>query len=325
MMNPLISVIVPVFNVEQYLTKCVDSICNQKYSYLEILLIDDGSTDQSGNICEELSKRDSRIKVFHKKNGGLSDARNYGLMVSTGEYITFVDSDDYIAEDMINILYNNLKKEKANISVCGYQMVYDNKTVDIIDGQKMCVYNTDEAFSVLLQRNNIGVIACNKLYQRNLFNNVIFPVGKQFEDINTIYKVIHKAKKIVYEPISLYFYRQRIDSINGQSFKNGKFNQRLYDMESAADELYSFVCKNHIAASQNIAIGCADYYVRIITQEIIYKINNTTLRNKAKLLIKSNTKAIRKANYLDKKKKLQLLCFAYCYPIYTVIVKILKG
>jgi glycosyltransferase involved in cell wall biosynthesis len=117
--QPEISIIVPVYNVEKYLEKCLKSILHQIFSDFELILIDDGSTDSSGRICDEYLKRDSRIKVFHKENGGLSSARNYGIEKSTGKYIGFVDSDDYIAKDMYEVLYNNLQRENADVSMCG--------------------------------------------------------------------------------------------------------------------------------------------------------------------------------------------------------------
>lgn len=120
-----ISIIVPVYNVEQYITRCIESITSQTYRNIEILLIDDGSTDNSGNICDEYQKKDSRVMTFHKTNGGLSDARNYGIKHASGQYLCFVDSDDYISKHMVEILYNNLIKYSADISACGFLTVHD--------------------------------------------------------------------------------------------------------------------------------------------------------------------------------------------------------
>lgn len=124
--NDLVSVVIPIFNVEKYLEKCVNSLVNQIYKNLEIILVDDGSTDNSGNIANELSKSDNRIKVYHKKNGGLSDARNFGIKQAKGKYIGFIDSDDYIENEMYEFLYNNLIENKADISICGRFVNYDD-------------------------------------------------------------------------------------------------------------------------------------------------------------------------------------------------------
>ena len=128
--KPLISVIVPIYKVEKYLNKCVKSIINQTYKNLEIILVDDGSPDNCGKICDKLAERDDRIRIIHKKNGGLSSARNAGIEIANGEYIGFVDSDDYIDNDMFETLYNNIKDNNADLSIIGYQIeTIDNKVI----------------------------------------------------------------------------------------------------------------------------------------------------------------------------------------------------
>lgn len=323
-METLITVIVPVYNVEKYLEKCVDSILNQTYKNLEVVLVDDGSTDNSGNLCEDIKKRDGRIKVIHKENGGLSDARNYGINAARGKYIGFIDSDDYIEPDMFESLMRNMIENDADISVCAYDMVYPDKVDIIAEDTGVQVYTTDEAFKVLLHRNNIGVIACNKLINIELLQEVRFPLGRHFEDINTTYKIIDKANKVVYDPRPLYHYIQRVDSINGVNFKKKQFNQKLYDMVSATDELYEFVKLNKSSAIDDISVGCLDYYVRVINQEIIYNIKNNDLIRKAKQIGKNQLFTIIGADYLATKKKMQLSLFLVCFPIYKAMIKILK-
>lgn len=216
-MNDLISIVVPVYNVEKYLVKCVNSLIEQTYKNIEILLINDGSTDESLKICNNLSKLDSRILVYDKKNGGLSDARNYGIERVKGKYILFVDSDDYINKDMINILYENLKNNNCDISVCGIQK-YDDNTLpieNISKKEKNRVYlSTEDIINSMVKDNFVQNYATNKLFSIKLFNEIRFPVKKNYEDIQTIYRLFLKSKGMVVSPLKLYYYYQRNDSIH---------------------------------------------------------------------------------------------------------------
>lgn len=196
-MDVLVSIIVPVYNVEAYVEKCIKSLINQSYKNLEILLIDDGSSDKSGIICEQYQKKDSRIKVFHKINGGLSDARNYGLLYASGEYILFVDSDDWIELDSVKKLMEYAQKVNADI-VCYGINDYVNKNIEAKRGVAECqVISGKEALYLLVEKgDDIGIVAWNKLYKRNLFENVQFEKGRINEDVFFTPKVINFAKKV---------------------------------------------------------------------------------------------------------------------------------
>lgn len=218
-MKELISVIVPVYNVEKYLAKCVESIRKQTYSNLEIILVDDGSPDACPRMCDQFALDDARIKVIHKPNGGLSDARNAGIEAASGAYIGFVDSDDYIHPKMYMELWKSLKAEKADIAVCGVKKVFDGgedipdqpeNTVRVYSG-KEAVTNIFEA-SMYLQ----SVVAWNKLYRKELFDDVRYPVGKIHEDEFTTYELFSKSDKVVYNTGIYYYYYQRADSIMGE-------------------------------------------------------------------------------------------------------------
>lgn len=218
-MKELISVIVPVYNVEKYLTRCVESIRKQTYSNLEIILVDDGSPDACPRMCDQFALDDARIKVIHKPNGGLSDARNAGIEAASGAYIGFVDSDDYIHPKMYMELWKSLKAEKADIAVCGVKKVFDGSggipdqpenTVRVYSGRE-AVTNIFEA-SMYLQ----SVVAWNKLYRRELFGDVRYPVGKIHEDEFTTYELFYKSDKVVYNTGIYYYYYQRADSIMGE-------------------------------------------------------------------------------------------------------------
>lgn len=221
-MDSLVSVIVPIYKVECYLRKCVDSILNQTYKNLEIILVDDGSPDRCGEICDEYAKIDSRITVIHKQNGGLSDARNAGIDAAHGEYIMFVDSDDYIAETMVEKLYRALISYDAEMSLCSFLYV-DEKGVPI---PKM---NSNRPIKnvVLSGRQAIGclckdkgwyyTIACCKLYNKNLWKETRFPKGKYHEDEFVSHILFGKCKRIACIEEYLYYYFQRPDSIMGKS------------------------------------------------------------------------------------------------------------
>ncbi|QJX64180.1 glycosyltransferase [Niallia circulans] len=222
-MNGKISVIVPIYNVENYLDKCIESILNQTYSNLEVILVNDGSPDNCGGICDNYASTDDRIKVVHKKNGGLSDARNAGMSYATGEYISFIDSDDYIHLTFYETLINLMVKHNADIVQCGYEMVYEDKGSTIRKREetpKESIYSGKNNILNNLYNNNYGktVVVWNKLFKSNLFEEVYFPKGKLHEDEMTTYQILHQAEKFVITEKNLYYYLQRKSSIMGQGF-----------------------------------------------------------------------------------------------------------
>ena len=221
---PLISVIIPVYNVALYLQRCIDSICKQKYTSLEILLIDDGSTDKSGDICDEAAALDARIKVVHKKNGGLSDARNTGIHEAAGEYITFVDSDDCIAVDMVEYLYSLVKKYHVDMALCTHTVVFeDGREIRLGNGKEECL-PAQECIERMLYHKMIDTSAWAKLYKREIFSDILYPTGKLFEDIGTTYKTFIKSERIACGYISKYNYYVRKNSIVRKSFSPKKLD-----------------------------------------------------------------------------------------------------
>ena len=224
--NELVSVIVPVYNVEDYLKKCVDSIINQTYTNLEIILVDDGSPDNCEKICDEYLNIDSRIRVIHKKNGGLSSARNAGLDIAKGKYISFIDSDDYIKENFIEALKTSIRD--AEIAICGITNVLEDGEV-CLDIEESPI--KDERLSSLEALKKLAtpnyfyyVTACNKLYLRSLFDDIRFEEGKINEDEYIVHKLFEKSNKIVTISDKLYFYLQRDSSITHSLFKIGKLD-----------------------------------------------------------------------------------------------------
>lgn len=218
-----ISVIIPVYNVEKYLSECLDSVIRQTYANLEIILVDDGSTDTSGVLCDEYAKKDERIKVIHKPNGGLSSARNSGLNVFSGEYFSFVDSDDVIDKKYIQTLYDNVKRENCNLSVCSYLRFND----DVIEQEEIkkeySLFTGKECFQKILDGQIDLTVAWGKLYKRDFFGAFRFNEGQNNEDELYANNFIF-VKKIVYTPSRLYFYRNNERSIINSGFSLSKLS-----------------------------------------------------------------------------------------------------
>lgn len=217
-MKPLISVIVPVYNVEKYLRKCVDSIINQTYKNIEILLIDDGSTDASGTICDDYSQRYANVTAYHKQNGGLSSARNYGIERAKGELIGLVDSDDYIHEEMYDRLYTLLVENDADLSECKLTDVYNGKVHSSNNKIEVLIVNSETAIDYALKAEIASVAAVDKLYRRSLFDNVRYPEGKTIEDGYVIVDILSACSKIVISTEQLYYYVHRKGSITTNAF-----------------------------------------------------------------------------------------------------------
>lgn len=215
-MNPLISVIVPVYNVEKYLDRCISSIVEQTYKNLEIILVDDGSPDNSGRICDQWAERDPRIKVIHKENGGPSETRNLGVSNSNGEYISFIDSDDFVSINYISVLYKNLFESEADISCCDYKIastgstdLFGNQesTISIISGKQACL----DMFE--LDKEVFYCVLWGKLFKTKIIKLYTLPVGRVHEDEATTFKYLYSAPKICVTNQVLYAYYQNETSI----------------------------------------------------------------------------------------------------------------
>lgn len=208
--SALVSVIVPVYGVEQYLNKCVDSIINQTYKNLEIILVNDGSLDNCGKICDEYAEKDNRVKVIHKKNGGQGSARNCALRVASGEYITFVDSDDWLALDIIESLYNAIIINEADLSVCGFSSIKANEVLgEYWVCKKPESFDKIQALSVYYEGKYIYPAPWGKLYKRQLWEGVYFPEDVYREDEYIFYKVLEGANKVIHIGVAKYYYNVR--------------------------------------------------------------------------------------------------------------------
>ena len=222
-MSEKISIIIPVYNVENYLKRCLESIVNQTYKNLEIILVDDGSTDNSGKICDEYKEKDKRIIVIHKENGGLSDARNAGIDIATGNYIGFIDSDDFADVRMYEILLNNLKSTNSDISICNlYKFSNEKEIYKTEEIEKLTVYDRKNFFENMYNDLLVSVLAWNKLYKKEIFSDIRYPKGKIIEDAAILHYIIGKCDKIVITNLELIYYFCRDNSIlSGWRLLNG--------------------------------------------------------------------------------------------------------
>lgn len=248
MQRDLVSVIIPVYNVKEYLTECLESVLNQSYSNLEVILINDGSTDKSGEICDYYEKTDERIKVIHKRNGGLSDARNIGLDNCAGKFICFVDSDDYIHRDFIKVLYESLKTNKVDISLSSFSSVKLSDKIDFKEFKRMSF----EEFFFEIKSLPIKIIVCNKLYKKEIWDKVRFENCKLHEDVYAFLKTTYN-RTFVYTPQELYFYRERKGSIT-----NMPSEKSFIDSTEGFMEILNFFERNDRK------------YSKVILNELIY-------------------------------------------------------
>ncbi len=242
-MEPLISVIVPIYNVEQYLCRCVDSIINQTYKNLEIILVDDGSPDNCPEICDDYAKKDNRIKVIHKKNEGSAEARNAGIRKSNGDYFWFIDSDDYASEKFLELLLYTAIMENSQIVECNSVKV--DKESDFFFGfdlkiNKINTYNNDIAFEMLIDEDEFHHYVWNKIYHKTVINGIDFPKGKYIDDEYWTYKVFGRAQKISKIDTCLYCYVQ-----HNSSAMNRNFNIKRLDMLEAKYEQINYVIKKY--------------------------------------------------------------------------------
>lgn len=326
-MNELISVILPIYKVENYLAECIESVIHQTYENLEIILVDDGSPDRCGSICDEYAAKDSRIVVIHKENGGLSDARNAGIDIATGEWIAFVDSDDIINCHMIEYLYKAVTDNDAKMSWCAISSVDENGY--LLDGEKchykqanpssdyeINIYSKQDAEQRMYTVEGMqkALVAWNKLYHRSLFTNEDGPVryakGKIFEDGYTTYIYIYGADKVIEINVPLYYYRQRSGSIMDND-SNIKYEPAL----DAGLERMAFYKRHNEAQLYKLELNLSIYSVIRFYGRVKTKEDKKKLKQWFKLFYK---------DYFVKEKwplgkVIRMKSFAIGYPCYKLI------
>lgn len=313
-MNEVVSVIIPIYKVEKYLPRCVDSIINQTYQNLEIILVDDGSPDNCGKMCDEYAKKDERIKVIHKQNGGLSDARNVGIEEATGKYIAFVDSDDFVTKDYIEYMYDMIAKYDSNLAISGVQVVWKSDEIIEKPGTKIIKLSSEDTFKNLLFGQGIDVCAYAKLYRMELFKDIKFPKGKVYEDTAIMYKIIEKAEKIVYGDKKNYYYIARAGSISKQT----GFNKNEEDYIKHTSEMLNYIESNY--PKLTTAVHRFDIYAkfRILRMLMVTKPRNKQMEKEYILGIKKYQKDVLKCQETPKRDKMAIILLNLGLPIFKI-------
>ncbi|MBQ8822016.1 MAG: glycosyltransferase [Lachnospiraceae bacterium] len=311
MEQKLVSVIVPIYNLENYLEKCIESLLKQTYTNLEIFLVDDGSKDSSGEICDRYGALDVRIRTIHQKNAGAAAARNAALDICRGEYITFVDGDDYIDADYVQTLVSCMEKNKSQIAICGWQDVYETTVVEerpLVGREEL--YSTEQALENLMYQRKFDTAMWSKLYRRELFDGIRFPIGNVYEDIAIIYKVFCRAERVSYVDYKGYFYLLREQGTTLQAFKPKKM-----DLIDVVDEMAAFLLPRYPRIRS--AVLCkymrANFhiYLQIPGEKDVYAVE--------KRRIEKNIKTYRKEVLCDKNAqrgtKVAILCSYISLPL----------
>lgn len=312
----LISIIVPIYNVENYLRQCIQSIIDQTYKNIEIILIDDGSNDSCPEICDSYLTIDRRIVVIHKTNGGLSDARNAGIDISRGDFIVFVDSDDYIDSTFLSTLYKLSITNNSEITSCNFYTEKKKNTNKIIRK-----FHTTEAFSLMLKDKIIAPSACAKLFKRNLFEKLRFPIGKLFEDFYVAPILFSNASLITHTSEELYYYRK-----NPTSIMNSRFNLKYLDIINAHEEIETYI-KTHDNNKHQLRLlraRKARFCISFLTKYVLSNSVENTSKEKLIKEIKSNYFHFLFIGFRLNEKLLGLF-YIINYNLTVRIVKLLKS
>lgn len=256
----LLTVIVPVYNVEPYLNKCVQSIVNQTYQNIEVILVDDGSTDCSSQMCDEWKKKDNRIQVIHKKNGGLSSARNAGLDIALGDFVSFIDSDDFIEPDMYQTMLSAIFDSGRDIACCGRIVnLYGKREKNEYCTASPKTMSKEEAMIEVLCLRNMDVSACDKIYRMNLFEKIRYPEGKISEDAAVILQILERSNGVIHVAKPFYHYIFREGSISKVSYTH-----RKYDAYENCVNILSFIKKWHPSLNKYAKIYCAQVCAQLL-------------------------------------------------------------
>ena len=309
-----VSVVVPVYNVEKYLARCLDSLVNQTLKEIEIIIINDGSTDRSGVICEQYKKRFKNIIYVYQNNQGLSGARNTGINLAKGEFIGFVDSDDFVSDDMFEMLYENAVGHRSNISACGYSAAYPNGKTKILSYDvKAKFYNRDEAMQYYLLPRYFELISCNKIFKRELFKRIKFPIGKVYEDVPTIYRLIYAADGLYYDSAPNYFYFRRGGSLSSSgSCSNTKF------LLKCIDDFVEF-CEKNTKKLDLVYLGQLWWYVVAFNKFLSVDRKDISLLKRIKMLFKKQLHVIVFSHKIGVKEKLKMWLLVLAPDLYCKI------
>lgn len=324
MKEELVSIIVPIYNVEDYLDRCIESIVLQSYRSIQIILIDDGSTDSSSKICDAWKEKDNRIEVVHKENGGLSDARNCGLDCASGQFITFIDSDDFVENDYIEYLYRLIKENNTDISICAYYIDRGDESISKGKGHISCKLEPDIAIKKMLNDEGFSISATSKLYKNEIFKGIRFPIDRLCEDNGTTYKLIMKANSVYYGAQAKYHYIIREGSIMNS------FNWKKMDLIDLTDMMAHDVLLEYPYLSDVVTRRQLYARMSVLRQAVTCKnvdYNDKRIVDLRKDILNSG-KQLKTNKSLDKRDRMGYMClrigirfFAIAWMIYTKIRK----
>lgn len=317
-MQPLVSIIVPIYDVEKYLKECIESILNQTYKNLEIILVDDESPDNCGKICNDYALMDNRIKVIHKKNGGLSDARNAGLEIMTGEYLMFVDSDDYISNDCVEKLYELSVLHNADLVIGGTEK-FDDETKKVIwstysGKEEIQLFDKEKSMADMFEN---GCASWARLYRSEIHKDILFPVGEINEDEAIVLRLLERCNSVVKTNCIIYNYRYR-----SQSITSTKWSIKKLDWVNHCKNNYEYIMKNH----KSISIYAKKRYI----SSLMWALNSMTVdpvnlgdrivvyKYELKQLMKNNDWKFN----ISVKERFRAWMLVHCYDFYASLVKI---
>ena len=312
-MRDLITVVVPVYKVEKYIDRCVTSIINQSYKNLEIILVDDGSPDNCGKICDDYSTKDERIKVIHKENGGLSDARNAGINIAKGKYITFIDSDDYIKYDYVEFLYNLILKNNVKVSICSHTVLYDTGLRIDKETEEFSVLDAKTTIKRILYDDGIDISAWAKMYETTLFNDIKYPKGRLFEDSAITCKILSNCEKIAIRSKSKYFYMIRSDSIT-----NENFNVKKMDLITSTKEMGEYILKKYPDLEDAVNRRIMYAYLSTLSQLANSKDKHLKEQKEMMEYITKNRQKVLKDENIPKRDRMALEVTRFGFNIYKI-------
>lgn len=323
-----VSIIVPVYNVKDYIERCVTSILQQSYTNYELILVDDGSTDESGRICDELARKDTRIRVYHKPNGGLSDARNFAMKQASGDCYTFIDSDDYVATEYLETLVDLMCKYDADVSIVSYYSIkeenFEEAMVD--EGREEKCVNAEEGLRLMLLAQSFSVSAWAKLYRRELFDDVQYPIAQYYEDLKTTPVLLSKCNRVAYSERKLYYYvKYRPESIT-----NSAFNEKHWASWSDAMDQTERVIQECCPYNYDAFVGryVKDLF-RIVLLRVIYNSDHKEYFSRIRAVSRPRLKKLLKNRHLSIPYKVAAELFLFspelCRMALLLLMKIMKN
>ncbi|URT70209.1 glycosyltransferase family 2 protein [Cytobacillus firmus] len=315
-MNTKISIIVPVYKVEQYLHKCIDSILAQTFKEFELILINDGSPDRCGEICEAYAKKDTRVKVIHKENGGQASARNMGLDIACGKYVGFVDSDDWIEPDMYELLYSLCETYECDIANCTSKIHYKDR-LKINGTHSLIIHDKKQAMKEMLKGELYDEVVWTKLIKRSLLEDIRFPVGITYEDTAFTYKLIHKCNKVCCIGSPKYNYIKHEGSTMDNAVKNIKIDAVL-----VYEEMYKFISKYYSELTSLVVLKLSNSSLVVLRMIVENGDFNQHKKDyyKVAMILNSYFNQTIKLNYLPRNVKILLAALRVHPKIYKFLI-----